>query len=372
MVMRAQAAIRALLAEAGVEIGGQRAFDIQVHDQRFYTQVLARGSLGAGESFMSGWWDCAALDECFARLLALAIPARLRRSPKALAMALSHRLMNVQSRRRAYVIGQHHYDIGNDLFQCMLDQRMVYSCGYWVNATDLDQAQVAKLDLICRKLGLQPGMRLLDIGCGWGSLIRHAAEHYGVTAVGLTVSAEQAKLARKRCQGLPVEIRLSDYRTLDEPFDRIASVGMVEHVGWRNYRTYMQVVERCLRPGGLFLLHTIGANTSDKQTDPWISRYIFPNSHLPSLAQLSRASEGLLLLEELHNFGPDYDRTLLAWHGNFQQHWHELKHHYNERFRRMWQYYLLSCAGGFRARYLQLWQLLLAKPPRPKVVATVR
>ena len=238
---------------------------------------------------------------------------------------------------------------------------MCYSCGYWKQAETLNQAQVAKLELACRKLELAPGMRVLDIGCGWGSFAEHAARHHGVEVTGITISREQAELARQRCTGLPVEIRLQDYRDLDGAYDRIVSIGMFEHVGHRNYATYFQTVEKSLATDGLFLLHTIGSNNSDISADPWINRYIFPNGVLPSAMHIARASEGHLLMEDWQNFGPDYDRTLMAWLANVDARWHEIAHHYNERTRRMFRYYLSVCAGAFRARDLQLWQVVYSR-----------
>jgi cyclopropane-fatty-acyl-phospholipid synthase len=243
----------------------------------------------------------------------------------------------------------------------MLDKRMNYSCGYWDKAQTLDEAQVDKLDLICRKLCLQPGMTVLDIGCGWGGLARYAAEKYGARVYGITVSAEQVKFARQYCRGLDVDIELQDYRALQQPFDRIVSVGMFEHVGSRNYRTFMKVVRRCLKPQGLFLLHTIAGNTSVHATDPWISRYIFPNSMLPSARQIAAAAEGQLVIEDWHSFGQYYDPTLMAWHRNFTAKWNAIQDLYDETFYRMWTYYLLACAGSFRARRNQLWQIVFSR-----------
>jgi cyclopropane-fatty-acyl-phospholipid synthase len=247
----------------------------------------------------------------------------------------------------------------------MLDRRLVYSCAYWKDADNLDDAQEAKLDLICKKLGLRKGDRVLDIGCGWGSFARFAAEKYGVRVVGITVSSEQAALGREMCEGLPVEIRLQDYREIDEKFDHVVSVGMFEHVGYKNYRIYMEVVRRCLRDEGLFLLHTIGNNISCIATDPWFDKYIFPNSVVPSVKQISSAMEGLFILEDLHNFGSYYDATLTAWFANFDRNWHSLTDRYDQRFYRMWKYYLLSCAGSFRSRCLQVWQMVLSKEGVP-------
>jgi cyclopropane-fatty-acyl-phospholipid synthase len=274
-------------------------------------------------------------------------------------------LLNLQSARRAAVVGERHYDIGNSFFQAMLGKRMVYSCGYWREAADLDSAQAAKLDLICRKLDLRPGMRVLDIGCGWGEALKFAAERHGVHGVGVTVSEEQAQFARELCAGLPVEIRVQDYREVGkgdggERFDRIWSIGMFEHVGVKNYRAYFETVRRCLAADGLTLLHTIGGNLSTNHTDPWIAKYIFPNSMIPSAQQLAAASEGLFVIEDWHNFGADYDRTLMAWRANFDAAWPSLRERYGERFQRMWRFYLAASAATFRSRRDQLWQVVLS------------
>ncbi|SHH75992.1 cyclopropane fatty acyl phospholipid synthase [Desulfofustis glycolicus] len=349
-----------MLQQADIAINGERPWDVTVCDPRFFETVFAGGSLALGESYMRGWWECQALNQFFFRLLQQGLDRSCcRKIPELFAKARAL-LLNRQSRRRAFQIGERHYDAGNDLFELMLDDHMTYSCGYWRNAETLDQAQEAKLDLICRKLNLQPGMRLLDIGCGWGSLVLYAARHYGVEAVGLTVSEEQAQFARKRCEGLPVDIRLQDYRDLDGTFDAIASVGMFEHVGYKNYRTFMDVAERSLRPGGLFLLHTIGSNKSVHTCDPWFDKYIFPNGMLPSIRQIGRAIESRFIMEDWQNLGVDYEKTVLSWYNNFEKNWERLGQKYGEPFYRMWRYYLLSIAGGFRARYIQVWQIVLA------------
>jgi cyclopropane-fatty-acyl-phospholipid synthase len=356
---RSRRRIEALLGEAGVRVGGDRDWDLHVHDERLYARLLAQGSLGLGESYMDGWWDVRSLDGFLFRLM----QARLEQRVHGLAEvgdALLARLSNRQSRRRSEEVGRRHYDLGNDLYAAMLGRRLVYSCGYWRDAPDLDAAQEAKLDLVCRKLGLRPGMRVLDIGCGWGEALKYAAERYGVSGVGVTISREQAEYARRLCTGLPVEIRLQDYRDLDEPFDAAFSIGMFEHVGVRNYRTYFEVVRRCLPERGLFLLHSIGSNVSTDHTDPWIARYIFPNSMLPSAAQIASASEGLFVIEDWHNFGTDYDRTLQAWRANVEAAWSHLDPRYDERFRRMWRFYLGGSMASFRCRRVQLWQLAMS------------
>lgn len=346
-----------LLSRAGVSVDGPESWSMRVHDERVWERLVGERELGIGESYMDGWWDCDRLDEMVTRILVSDVREAIRPSAKLLAMAAKTVVTNRQTVRRARRNARHHYDIGNDLYVAMLDARMVYSCAYWHTADNLDSAQEAKLDLICRKLHLEPGMRLLDIGCGWGALIVYAAERYGVHAVGISPAAHQVALARERCAGTGVEIRQCDYREVTGTFDRITSVGMMEHVGPRNLPGFFRACDRLLAPGGLMLHHTIGVLRSKNYTNPWIDRYIFPGGILPSFAQLGRGAEPTWVAEDLHNFGPDYDRTLMAWHANIEARWHELSG-YDERFRRMWRFYLLSCAAAFRARELQLWQIV--------------
>jgi cyclopropane-fatty-acyl-phospholipid synthase len=348
-----------LLAKADVRINGERPWDMQVHDPRLYARLLGQGSLGLGESYMDGWWDAESLDGLIFHLLKARLEEHVH-SAGEVWDALRARLLNLQSPDRAVEVARRHYDLGNDLYRAMLGKRLVYSCGYWRQAQDLDQAQEAKLDLVCRKLQLKPGMRVLDIGCGWGEALKFAAERYGISGVGVTISREQAEFARELCAGLPIDIRLQDYRELDERFDAAFSLGMFEHVGVKNYRTYFEVARRCLPADGLFLLHTIGTNRSVHRTDPWIARYIFPNSMLPSIAQISQAVEGLFVMEDWHNFGTDYDLTLQAWRENVEHAWRSLDGRYDERFRRMWRYYLAASMATFRSRRSQLWQVALS------------
>jgi len=350
-----------LLEKADIHINGGRAWDMQLNAHGVIDDALARGNLGLGERYMNGDWEAGKLDEFFFRLMRSHLPEQVSHS-KLVFHHLKSRFVNLQTAKRAFQVGEAHYDLGNDFYAAMLDKRMTYTCGYWKNAQTLDEAQEAKLDLICRKLELKPGMRVLDIGCGWGSFMAYAAEHYGVECVGLTISKEQAEYGKQIMQsGLPVEFRLQDYRDEHEQFDRIVSIGMFEHVGRKNYREYMQVANRCLKDDGLFLLHTIGKDVRNTSPDPWIDKYIFPNGELPALSQVTDAAETLFVVEDVHNFGADYDRTLMAWHKNFEASWPQFKDQFSERFYRMWRYYLLSCAGAFRARDIQLWQFVLSK-----------
>lgn len=352
-------ALAEMLAAADVKLNGSRPWDIRVHDERLFQRLLGHGSLGAGESYMDGWWDCEQLDEMLTRVVRSRIDERLR-SPRALLLALSARLINLQSERRAFVVGQQHYDLGDDLYERMLDRRMIYSCAYWASAATLEAAQEAKLDLVARKIGVRRGMRVLDIGCGWGGAAQFMVERHAASVTGVTVSRNQLQSAQRRCAGLDAQFRLEDYRSLTGNFDAIFSLGMFEHVGVRNYRTYLTKVRELLRPDGLFLLHTIGNDRSSVATDPWIEKYIFPNGQLPSLAQIAAAAEGLWVIEDVHSFGQDYDRTLLQWSANFERRWPELAQRYGERFHRMWHFWLLASAANFRARKTQLWQIVLS------------
>lgn len=356
----AQEQIKDLLVDAGIEVNGDRPWDIVVKNDELYERVYAEGSLGLGEAYMDGWWECEALDTFFFKILRSGIDKKVRTAPAVVANVIKSTLFNRQNSWKAYEVGEKHYDAGNDLFARMLDSRMTYSCGYWENGADLEEAQRGKLDMICRKLQLKPNMKLLDIGCGWGGLLKYAAENYGVSGVGLTISKEQAELAEKHCAGLPVEIRLQDYREIEGIFDGVVSVGMFEHVGYKNYRTFMEVARNCLQEDGLFLLHTIASNNSVRTCDSWFDKYIFPNGMLPSIRQLGGALEDRFIMEDWHNIGAHYDKTLRAWYENFDASWEDLKSNYNERFYRMWRYYLLSLAGGFRARNMQVWQVVLS------------
>ncbi|OGT57246.1 MAG: cyclopropane-fatty-acyl-phospholipid synthase [Gammaproteobacteria bacterium RIFCSPHIGHO2_12_FULL_63_22] len=356
--------VAALLSRAQVVVDGEQPWDLQVRHPRVFARILAQGSLGLGEAYMDGDWDAASLDQLLARLLSARLEQQVLGWGDRWA-AVRARLINAQAGRRALVVGERHYDLGNDLYRIMLGRRLVYSCGYWRTARDLDAAQEAKLDLVCRKLQLAPGQRVLDIGCGWGEALKFAAERYGISGIGLTISCEQAAYARELCRGLPIEIRLQDYRAFDEPVDRIFSIGMFEHVGVRNYRRFFDLSSHCLSADGLMLLHTIGTNVSTNRTDPWIDRYIFPNSMLPSAAQITAASEGRFVLEDWHNFGADYDRTLQAWRDNVEAGWGHLPARYDQRFRRMWQFYLAASMATFRVRKCQLWQLVLSPQGRP-------
>lgn len=372
--------IEKILSEAGVKIalGGGNSFDVQVNanrasKERLIKRVMIGGSLAIGESYVDGDWECEDLDELFFRIFRNADFTRFL-GKGIIWQIIKNKLFNFQNIKRAFIVGKEHYDIGNDLYEKMLDKEtMSYTCGYWDNAKTLGEAQIAKLDLICRKLNLQKGQRVLDIGCGWGNFMKYAAEKYGVSCVGLTVSAEQVKLGNESCKNLPIKFLLEDYRNFfdKEKFDHVISIGMFEHVGVKNYRVFMQAAERNLKDDGLFLLHTITHCKTTKNVEPFINKYIFPNGHLPSILQIAKSfdrkylwSKPLFVLEDMHNFGHSYYLTLREWYKNFNDNFSELQKNnveYDEKFYRVWRYYLLVSAGMFKARYLELNQYVFSK-----------
>jgi cyclopropane-fatty-acyl-phospholipid synthase len=353
--------ITELFQLADVKIGGSRPWDIQVRNGQFYRRVMASGSLGLGESYMDGDWDCAALDQLFDKVVSSRLSDALGLTvPLALLILLS-RIQNRQTVRRSKQAADVHYDLPIDIFEATFDKRLTGSCGYWAEADTLDDAQEAKLDLICRKIGLKRGDVVLDIGCGWGSFMGYAAERYGAACVGVTVSPVQAEYARKRYAGLAVDPLLQDYRNYAGPkADHLVSMGMFEHVGAKNYRAYFECARRYLKDGGLFLLHTIWENERYPAIDPWQDKYIFPNGDLPSVGEITTAVEGLFVVEDVHNFGTFYDRTLMAWNEKFQASRHKMALWHGERFCRMWEYYLLQNAGAFRSRHISVGQFVLS------------
>ena len=357
--------LREIFAEAGITVDGQQPWDPQVHDQRLYRRIARGGTIAAGESYVDGWWDCDRLDEMFYRALGTGMDRRLY-SPTMTWRKLRNSVINQQTRRKSRDVAQTHYNLRNELYQAMLGKSLAYTCAYWVQADSLDAAQFAKYDLVCRKLGLKPGETVLELGSGFGGLAKFMAQRYQCKVVAVDISENPVEYSRALCDGLPVQIHHCDYRDVATynpkylRFDKVVSVGVFEHVGYKNYRTLMEIVHSQLKKEGLFLLHTIGGNESKNFTEPWIDKYIFPHGMLPSLKQIGASIENLFVVEDLHNFGADYDKTLMAWHKNFVEHWDQLRSNYDPRFYRKCCYYLLSCAGGFRARTMQLWELVLS------------
>jgi cyclopropane-fatty-acyl-phospholipid synthase len=359
---KAKEVVTGLLALADVRVDGKRPFDITVNDDRLYKRLLSGGELGLGESYMDGWWDVERLDQLVERLVSAGVKEKVRISPSLVRTVALSVLMNRQTKVRARRNAAHHYNVGNDLYERMLGKRMMYSSAYWQNARTLDEAQEAKLDLICRKLQLKPGMKVLDIGCGWGGFAQFAAEKYGVNVTGITPASNQYEMAKERVRNPLIKFQLKDYREMSGTFDRIVSIGMLEHVGPKNFNEFFHRCTAMLKDDGIMLHHTIGNNRSVQSINPWTDRYIFPGGVIPSLAQVSKAAERRLVIEDVHNFGPDYDKTLMAWHENFVRNYPQIKEKYDDRFFRMWEFYLLTSAGMFRARRLQLYQIVMRKP----------
>jgi cyclopropane-fatty-acyl-phospholipid synthase len=362
---RAASIIAEALAGAGITVGGDAPWDIQIRDQRTFARVLRDGTLGVGEAFVEGWWDCQALDQMIARVVRARIPAELSKSWPLRAQLVKARLFNLQL-ARPFEVGERHYDVGNDLYEAMLGQRMVYTCAYYKDATTLDGAQEAKLDLVCRKIGLRSGMRVLDLGCGWGGFAAFAAERYGASVVGYTVSRAQAAWAKEKYARLAVDIRLDDYRRATGHYDAVVSIGLMEHVGAKNHRGYMELAARCLVPGGIAFVHTIGGAGPRTQIDPWFDKYVFPNAAIPTLGQLAAAMQGILVPEDVQNIGPHYDRTLMDWWANFEAAWPRLRARYGDTFYRVWKYYLLVSAAYFRTREHNLYQVVATPVGAPQ------
>jgi cyclopropane-fatty-acyl-phospholipid synthase len=350
-----------LFAKAGITVGGTNPWDPQIRDERFFTRTIARGTLGMGESYMDGEWDCAALDQFFDRAISARLGEGLSLTVPRLALVASARIRNRQNIRRATQVAHTHYDLPTDIFEATYDPRLTASCGYWKDAATLDDAQEAKLDLICRKIGLKEGDTLLDIGCGWGSYIGFAAERYGAHCVGITVSSPQVEYIKARYAQLPVKALVQDYRNYDGPkVDYIVSVGMFEHVGAKNHRAYFECARRHIKDNALFLLQTIWENERYPAIDPWQDKYMFPNGDLPSVGEITSAVEGLFVVEDVHNFGAYYDNTLSAWNEQFQSHRAEMARKHGKRFCRMWEYYLLQNAAAFRCRHISVGQFVLS------------
>jgi len=361
--------IESLLEGTGVQLDGDRPWDIRVNRERLYRRAL-RGSLGFGEAYINGDWDCEALDELFRRLLSANTQKRpLIRAARAV-KSLQARLMNLQTRRRSRAVAEEHYDLDHRMYALFLGPWNQYTCCFFDGTDDLERAEIAKLEMLCDKLELRAGDRLLDIGCGWGGFAKYAARTRGCEVTGISLSDAQIRYATEYTRGLPVTIRRLDYRDLPEsglaPFDKISIVGMIEHVGYKNYAELLGIVHDMLKPDGLFLLHTIGNNERSTVVDPWIEKYIFRNSMAPAMSHLADASEGRFVIEDWENYGHHYVPTLQAWYERFNANWDRIRtlitaRPFDERFRRMWNYYLMSSKAAFDVEHLHLWQLVMTR-----------
>jgi cyclopropane-fatty-acyl-phospholipid synthase len=356
--------VRRALAAADIEIDGHRPWDIRVNDPAFYLRMMPNPAFQIGQTYMDGMWDCDAIDEMVFKLIASRVYAQHEKGGVFHLRNALARVRNMQSRARAGEVALAHYDLDLDLYRGMLDETLTYTCAYWdAPGATLADAQRAKLRLICDKLELKPGQTLLDIGCGFGGLAAFAAEHYGVKTLGVTNSQQHCTVARTLYPHL--ELALMDYRelpALGRRFDAVASVEMIEAVGPKNFTTYFDVVSQCLAPRGAFLLQSFISPASRFVCNEWFDRYIFPNGVVPSFPQLHAASAMTFgAPTDVHELGLHYPSTLLAWDRNLRATWPRLRSRNDERFRRMWHFYLTSLAGVFRAEDLRLCQVLYRK-----------
>ncbi len=348
-----------LLDRADVRLDGSRPHDIRVHDSRVFSRVAVHGSVGLGEAYLDGWWSTDDLEELAYRLASARLQRVTEWLPRGMVQNVTARLFNQQTRGLAQRVARDHYEMGNDLFSGFFGRYKNYSCAYFQDTDDLDRAQRQKLDLICKKLDLRPGDRLLDVGGGWGELARHAAAEYGAKVTSINISEEQMRYARAHCKGLDVTVQRCDYRDVRGAFDKVAAIAMFTHIGQRNYRTFMQSIRRVLEPGGIFIMEGVWGNVSTNRIDAWMDKYVFPGAMIPSGAQTFQAFEDIFVAEDIHNFGPHYLKTLRAWDANFEAAWPELRERYGERMHRIFNYYFRTIAGFFRARALQNWHLVL-------------
>lgn len=368
--------VKSLLAKAEITINGTKPWDIQIHDVRCYDRFLKDRSLGFGEAYMDGWWDAYTLDETVAKIVQAKIEDQLQFNKNLALYLLKRKMFSPSAQKHSHMDVSRHYDFGHELFEAMLDPDLNYSCGYWKNLgnpqtawkipRNLRKAQQAKLAHVCRKLLLKKGLRILDIGCGWGNVLAYATTHFGVRATGVTLSKRQASYIKNHMKGHAIKILSEDFREIEHVlYDRIVSIEMIEHLTYRYYALYFKKVASLLKSDGVFLLQTIGANKTKYANDPWVEKYIFPNTHIPSLAQIAKEVENLFVVEEVENFGAYYYPTLMSWFRNFHKNWKRLaimnNEKYNDRFYRMWKFYLLASAGCFKAGKLQLWQIVFSK-----------
>lgn len=362
--------VRELLALGTIELNGPKLWDLQVTDRRFYKRILTGGVLGFAEAYIEGWIDCEQMDELIARLLQAGIKQKLKNNWRLMLHLFQSQIFNLQALSRASQVADAHYNLSNRFYEYMLGESMAYTAAYYKNATSLDEAQYAKYDLVCRKLQLKPGETVLELGCGWGGFARYAAEHYGCRMVSVNISKQQVRYAKELCRQWPVAVFRCDYR--DEAcynpdkirFDKAVSIGMAEHVGPKNHRRLFGTVFRQLKPNGLFLLHTIGSDRSLTACEPFTHKYIFPNSVIPSLKQLSSAAEGWFVTEDLQNFGKYYFNTLKEWYTNVKSNWQSIQAldytKFNSRFDRIWSFYLLGGMGMAKSKANHLWQIVFS------------
>ena len=372
---RALAGLEGGALEVGLPGGQRRHFGtgvpvrLAIHDAAFFARLATRGKLGLGESYTAGEWDTDDLVGLFELLLRNADAAALRHPRLRRLLELRPRLHRRNGPLRSRRNIAYHYDLGNELFALMLDETMTYSCAVFERPeVTLAEAQTAKLERLCRLLELGPEDHVLEIGCGWGGFARHAAETRGCRVTGITISHEQAELARERTRGLPVEILEQDYRALEGRYTKVVSIEMLEAIGADQYGTYFETIDRVLAPGGLAAVQTILVPEQRweryRRTPDWIERYVFPGCLIPSLEALASAAarHSQLAIYGVDEIGEHYAETLRRWRANFHARIGEVRRlGYDKRFERTWDFYLAFCEAAFRMRALRDVQLLVAR-----------
>lgn len=343
---------------------GNPMFKIKINKELSITDLMTSTSLALGEAYMKGELEIEG-DLYHALNCFLGQMGKFQTDKK----ALKKLIFSSNSKKNQKQEVSSHYDIGNDFYKLWLDESLSYPCAYFASDKDtLFEAQNNKIERILKKLDLKPGMELLDIGCGWGSLLIHAAKEYGVSGKGITLSEEQYKSFKQRIEDEGLSDRLSveilDYRDLPKKewtFDRVVSVGMIEHVGRDNYNRFMSCVDSVLKPHGLFLLHYISA-LKEYPGDAWIKKYIFPGGMLPSLREIiNLCSDYNFYTLDVESLRRHYNRTLLNWDKNFNEHRAEIEKMMGTEFTRMWDLYLCACAAAFNNGIIDLHQILISK-----------
>eukprot|EP00928_Gymnodinium_smaydae_P010979 TRINITY_DN14121_c0_g5_i1.p1 TRINITY_DN14121_c0_g5~~TRINITY_DN14121_c0_g5_i1.p1 ORF type:complete len:417 (-),score=86.53 TRINITY_DN14121_c0_g5_i1:242-1492(-) len=371
-----ETAVRAIVKFGGIP---ESVFDhIEVVDSSAWYDIITKGNFGIAEGYMHGKLKVDPLPFFLSVLNGTSVGTRRKEHADVLGwvmglVALPTDLLglvtNQQTKDRSRRVTEQHYDAGNDLYERMLGPSMSYTCAYWKGAENLDQAQENKFDLIRRKLELAPGMKVADLGMGWGTAAEHMHKQAGVNVTGVSLSKEQVKWAQQNLAKPGLQFIWSDFRDhCEDPkymgyYDRVYSIGMMEHVGYKNYQTFFKCIKNLLKPDGLAVVHTIGEPDFVSAGDPFLEKYIFPGVVIPALSKVTPAFENDFILEDFQNFGHDYSRTLAAWSENSKAFFKENPTAYSLEFQRMWDYYLKMCEALFELRINQLWHFVLS--PRP-------
>ena len=379
--MNAEKFVRDLFSQVEIEVNGSNPWDPQVHNPAAYNMMVSRGSVGLGETYMHGYWDCEQLDQFFARVTSVDLRKLIPVNFPTVSLAVGAYLKNRQLPKAAWEVGRMHYDLPDEVWEATLDSAMTGSCAYYRNPTDtLEEAQLNKCRMTLDKVGLKSGHSLLDIGVGWAAFSGLAAQEYGAHPIGITVSEGQKAYIHKR-YGEAIDVRVNPWQEteLREPVDCIVSAEMFEHVGSDNYRSFFEFCRRSIKEDGLMNLHTIVRHTPSKHIDPWMDKYIYPGGCIPTLGQITTAVHGLFHVVDVHDIGGHYPATLRAWMDNFRRNWDSVKSLGSARlgmdpevFCRMWLYHYMASAGGFMSSRISVHQIVLSPNGVPGRYQSIR